>query len=428
MRKCPSCGMDNQPSAKFCGGCGAPLPEEAPVEIQPAENEASAAQPVARTPDKKKSVWMNAAILALVLVAGVLLFKGNGQSGKGQNKTDQGGKGQSGIGQSASCSTCDEILDLQEELQAALAENEDNSLSFDAFDRWNIKVETLSSEIQLLKDHECGMPIRQVEDQECFYGRYAGRYTGDWKSTSPCGEGVFFGSYMEGSARYVFTYSGEWSGGAPNGTGSMIRHREYLGTTSVGNWLCWFYEGTFANGALTGSGWSSRESSTGDRFEYFGGVYRDGFLEGQADFLHYIDGGLYDKGIAEGAQCVTVYSERQEILNTLNTAGAILVAGVASQYLFDVIDITLNGTNSSSFKNSSAGKWLASESASIKADLDMWYQNKEKEESKQQLYDTWQALESRVRWCETSPYDYVREDTDYFRSQAEEARNAYYAS
>jgi len=44
---------------------------------------------------------------------------------------------------------------------------------------------------------------------------------------------------------------------------------------------------------------------------------------------------------------------------------------------------------------------------------------------KKPLYDTWQTLEGRVKWCETSPYDYVWVDTEYFRDQADKARKAY---
>ncbi len=408
MRKCPNCGAESTSAANFCGECGARLPASPPAAVQTPENKVPIAQPAARASGKKQAFWKKAAIPVLVLIAGVLLFKG--------------------IGQLRSCPACNEILDLQNELQAALAENKDNSLTFDAYNRWNMEVTTLSNEIQLLKDHACNMPIRKVKNRACAYGRYVGSYTGDWKSTAPCGEGVFSGSYRAGSTQYVFTYSGEWSSGAPNGMGSMMEHREYLGASSQENWNSRFFEGAFVNGTLMGNGWSSTESSSGDRFEYFDGVYRDGLLEGQANFLQYRDGELYDKGIAEGIHYIPIYSERQEILNALQTAGVLLAVGVASKCLFDVIDITINGTDSRGFQNSSAGKWLEAESASIAADIEMWRMDKEQEESKKQLYDTWQALESRAKWCETSPYDYVQEDTDYFRNQADEAKKAYYAS
>ncbi len=408
MRKCPNCGMDNKPSANFCGRCGSRMPEVPPAETLKPESGASTVQPAPKVSARKWKSWKMAAALAIVLMAGVRLSKG--------------------IGRLHSCPSCDGILGLQEELQAVLAENEDNSLTFDDYNRWNIKVTTLSNEIQLLKDHECNMPIRQVEGQPYAYGRYEGSYTGDWKSTAPYGEGVFSGSYREGDTQYVLTYSGEWAGGAPDGTGAMMKHREYLGAGSQENWKSWLYEGAFVNGALTGSGWSGTESSTGDRFEYFDGVYRDGFLQGQANFLQYRDGELYDKGIAEGIHYAPVYSERQEVLNAVETAGAILVAGVAAKCLFDVIDLSISGTNSKSFQNSSAGKWLEEQRASIAADEEMWRRNKEKEESSKQLYDTWQALEGRAKWCETSEYYDVQDDADYFRSQADEARKAYDAS
>lgn len=402
MRKCPNCGMENNPSANFCGGCGTQLLAEAPGESQASENTSSAARSAVKPSGKK---FWKIAVPAFVLIAAVLLFRGTGQS--------------------HSCPDCDEILNLQEQLQEVMAENEDDSLILADYERWNAKVSTLSNEIQLLKDHECDMPIRKVKNQEYAYGRYEGTYTGEWKSTAPYGEGVFSGSYRTGATQYMVSYSGEWSGGAPNGTGSLMQHREYVGSGSQENWNSWLYEGTFANGKLTGSGWSSMESSTGDHVEYYNGVYRDGFLQGQADFLQYRDGKLYDKGVVEGLHYVPIYSARQEVLNALNTAGAIVVAGIAAKGLFDVIDITLNGTDSKSFQNSSAGRWLASESASIAAEMEQWQKNKEKEATKQQLQDTWKVLEDRVRWCETSPYDYVREDTDYFRSQAAEAKRAY---
>lgn len=403
MRKCPNCGMDNKDSANFCDRCGSRMPETEPAETPRPENKVSAAKASGR----KKKFWKKAAVLALVLIAGVLLFKG--------------------IGHLRTCPDCDEILVLQEELQEALAENADNSLTFDDYYRWNIKVTTLSNEIQLLKNHECNMPVRQVKNQPCAYGVYEGSYTGDWKSTAPYGEGVFTGSYWEGDVQHVLTYSGEWAWGAPNGTGSMVEHREYRGTGSMENWKSWLYEGTFVNGALTGSGWSSSESSTGERFEYFGGTYRDGFLAGQANFLQYKDGNLYDMGIVEGNNYAPIYSERQEVLNAIDTVGAILVAGVAAKCLFDVIDLTLNGTDSKWIQNSSAGEWLEQRRAEIAADEEMWRRNKEEAENKQQLYNEWQALEGQAKWCETSQYDDEREMTDYYYNQADEARKAYYA-
>ena len=114
MHKCPNCGMDNKPSANFCGRCGARLPSEAPAEARKPENEAPAARPAPS--DRKKNLWKKAAIPALVLIAGVLLFKG--------------------MGQLRSCPACDEILGLQQDLQEVLAENEDNTLTFDDYERW----------------------------------------------------------------------------------------------------------------------------------------------------------------------------------------------------------------------------------------------------------------------------------------------------
>ena len=67
--------------------------------------------------------WKLAAIPALILIA-VAIF-----------------------GPKDSCPTCDEILDLQKELQTVLKENEDNSLTFQDFDRWNTEVMALSSDI-----------------------------------------------------------------------------------------------------------------------------------------------------------------------------------------------------------------------------------------------------------------------------------------
>ncbi len=410
MSKCPNCGKENRPSANFCGRCGARLPAETPAASQEPQQEASGSQPAAMAPGREKRFWKKAVVPVLVLAAAVLLLRW--------------------IGQSRSCETCNEILGLQEELLSVLAENEDNSLTMDDYDRWEIKVSALSSEIQMLKDHECSMPIRKVKDHAYFYGRYEGTYTGEWKSTAPCGEGVFSGEYQEGSRQAVLTYSGEWAAGAPNGEGSLMEYEGYSNMGGECNWLTRLYEGTFVNGALTGSGWSCRESSTGDRYEYYDGVYQNGMLEGQANFLQYLDGGLYDKGIAEGYKYMTVYSERQEILNAIDTAGAVLIAGVAAKCLFDVIDITLNGTDSSRFQNSSAGKWLEQQREAIAADEEMWRQKKEKEESRQQLYNTWQNQEKLAQWWEDE-YEKDRNsenaeyNANYFRRKANEDKAAY---
>lgn len=378
MGKCPNCGMDNPSSAGFCGGCGARLSAE-----------------TSGTPGKKKSFWKKAAIPALALIAGVLLFKG--------------------IGQAHSCPTCNEILDLQQELQVVLAENEDNSLTFADYEQWNIKVATLSNELQLLKDHACDMPVRKVKNQEYAYGRYTGSYTGEWKSTAPCGEGVFSGSYMEGSTQYVVSYSGEWSGGAPNGTGSMIQHREYLDAGSQENWSSRLYEGAFVNGKLTGSGWHSIESSTGDRYEFYDGVYRDGFLEGQANYLQYKDGELYDKGIVEGLHFYPVYSMRQEIINDLKTAGVILVAGVSAKCIWDMVQQS----------NAESERYMAQLRARSEAEMADWQARKAEEESERQAYDNWQAAENQARWIETSPYDNIRAEADYYYGLADKAKKAY---
>ena len=60
---------------------------------------------------------------------------------------------------------------------------------------------------------------------------------------------------------------------APNGTGVLLEHREYQDNSSTENWTTRRYEGTFVDGKLTGSGWSSFESASGGRYEYFDGTY-----------------------------------------------------------------------------------------------------------------------------------------------------------
>lgn len=408
MSKCPNCGMDNKPSAKFCRGCGTQLPVETPVEIQVNPTVRPAAPPAAKKTGKKS--WMKVAIPALILIAAVALFK---QAG----------------GPKSSCPTCNEILDLQKQLQEVMKENEDNSLTFQDYDRWNTRVAALTSEIQSLKNHDCTMPVRKVKEQACTYDRYVGSYTGEWKSTAPCGEGIFTGTYWDGSTAFVCTYSGTWSNGVPNGTGAMVVHREYRAPDSQENWNSRFYEGSFVDGALTGSGWFCEESSSGIRMEYYGGVYRGGFPEGQANYLAYQDGELYDKGVAAptGRDYSVIYSQRQEILDTLETAGALVVAGVAGAGLIKLLDAAIGSTESESFKNSGAGKWLEEQRAAIAADMQMWQENKVKEEDKKQRYDTWQALESQVKWCETSRHDDEREQADYYRAQADQARKDYEA-
>lgn len=407
MRKCPNCGKENKPSANFCGGCGTRLPEDAPAGIQMPENRASAARPAAGTPGGKKRTWMKAAVPILILIIAVFVFRKAGPA----------------FMSAPACETCGKILELQNELQSVMAENQDNSLTMVDYEQWNIKVTTLSNEIQLLKDHECDAPIREVKNQTCSYGRYLGSYTGEWKSTMPYGEGVFSGSYMDGSTQYACTYSGTWSGGVPNGAGSMLEDREYLGDSNIENWASWLYGGTFVDGKLTGNGWVSFESSSGDRYEYFDGVYHNGYLEGQANFLHYRDGDLYDKGVAEGSKFIMVYSERQELLDTLQTVAGIAVVGLGAKWMFDMIDSALGPID----PNSSAGRWLETRRAELAADIEMQQEKRAKEETEKQLYDTWQAHEAQAKWCETSKYTDEQKWAEYHWDEADKAQEEYEA-
>lgn len=398
MCKCPRCGTENKPTASFCRTCGTRLSAEAPVEPRKSQNKTPAAPPAARASGKKMGFWKLAAIPALILIA-VAIF-----------------------GPKDSCPTCDEILDLQKELQTVLKENEDNSLTFQDFDRWNTEVMALSSDIQFLRDHECDMPTRKVKEEECVYGRYVGSYTGEWKSTVPCGEGSFVGSYQEGSTRFVCIYSGTWSGGAPNGTGVLLEHREYQDNSSTENWTTRRYEGTFVDGKLTGSGWSSFESASGDRYEYFDGTYHNGYLEGQVNFLQYRDGELYDKGIAEGSKFIPIYSERQEVTDTLQTLGALVVVGVG---LYELADLVFTAIDSEEFEITSGRSWIEDWADSLQASMAHWEEERAKDKTEKMLYDAWQSLEGRVESCETSKYIDEQEDAEYFRLQADEARKEY---
>lgn len=466
MRTCPKCGTELPSSAKFCRGCGALLPEESPLEgQQPVDQGAAspdASRPAvqattrtdAKAPSKKigKRPWLKVAVLAAVVVAGVLVFKDK-------------------IIPAPSCETCDKIAELQSELQTVLAKNEDHSLTMSDYMKWDMQVSTLASELQLLKDHECTIPARKVKDQKYFYGRYEGTYTGEWKSSAPCGNGVFSGSYQAESTQYDCVYSGEWSAGAPNGVGALLERREYVGDPDIENWTTRRYEGAFADGKLTGNGWSSFESSVSEGlYEYYDGVYDEGFLQGQATYLQYKDGRLYDKGTVEGLHYTPIYSQRQEALNTLKTAGALLTAGVAAKYLFSELataaDLAVNGTNSKSFQGSGAERWLEQQRQSIQAWSDDWdrkqaesetwqKQRKENEKAQQErrweeeqaqqdqrweeeklqreqqlensdrLFNEWKTLESQAKWSETSRYDDERANADYIRRQAEDAEYAY---
>lgn len=448
MRKCPQCGMELPSFAKFCRGCGARLPEETPAKRQQPVQETpvaqSAAQPTAqpaapaapKAPDSKKRPWMKIAVLAVVVVAGVLLFTGK-------------------IGPKPTCEICDKIAEKQAELQTVLARNADNTLVYPEYGVWDLQVSTLSGELQLLKDHECNMPVRTVKNQEYSYGRYTGTYTGEWKSTAPYNNGTFSGSYREGGTQYDCVYSGEWSAGAPNGVGAMLQRRDYVGSDTIENWTIWRYEGTFANGKLTGSGWSSFESSVSDGiFEYYDGVYDEGFLQGRATYLQYRNGMLYDKGIVEGINYTPISSQRQQALNTLKTAGVLLATGVAAKYFFselaEAADLTINGTDAKSFKGSRAEAWLEEQHQALEewsqewdrkqAQKEVerqqrWEQEKlerkerlEKERNSERLFNEWKTLEAQVKWCETSRYDDERANAEYVRREAEKAKDAYYAS
>lgn len=83
---CPKCGKENKDGAKFCAGCGNPLPvlQNAPLTEPPGINPDSG-KPSKKGKGKKKWIFIGAGAAALIIAAAVvmILFWGKGGTGKG---------------------------------------------------------------------------------------------------------------------------------------------------------------------------------------------------------------------------------------------------------------------------------------------------------------------------------------------------------
>lgn len=91
---CPKCGTQNPDGSKFCSGCGQPLAPAAQSASQPAPTSQPAPQPAAFATSRAAGpaaystagavrhtgiavgpVWLSYALIAVLVVAGVLLFQ-----------------------------------------------------------------------------------------------------------------------------------------------------------------------------------------------------------------------------------------------------------------------------------------------------------------------------------------------------------------
>lgn len=222
------------------------------------------------------------------------------------------------------CEVCEQIGKLQTELSEldAYLQSSDAVLMEGSYEveEKNERADSIRAQLQTMMNHECKTPVVNVTDQDYDWWGVSGKYTGEWKSTYPCGNGSFSGKHDYENGSVTVDYSGEWSGGMPNGTGELTRTSsfEYTGrpTSKI-------YKGQFLNGYLNGIGYYSEDFTT-TTFVIPSGNFRNNHLDGEAEYIQYnIDGSLYDRGTVVGTLKNTnngidyhmeiTYSERTEL-------------------------------------------------------------------------------------------------------------------
>lgn len=330
---CTECGTRNENDAAFCVNCGKPLTEEqnaAPTGnnayVPPVHAGAATqyrAQNNAVMPKRKGKAGMVIGTIVFVAAAiALMLFIRNMLSGETGSVRAGGG---------SECKVCAQIVKTQAALNEKRAENADRTLRDRELARWENQIEALSAELTGLYDHDCTASVKQVENEEFTYQLYDGVYTGDWRSVMPDGEGTYSGYYYSYGETFRISYSGEWERGAPNGEGVLAVYRGVEDGPYPHHYGECYY-GTFENGAMTGYGILSVIENSGNQYVYLDGYWENGKLTGQANYMQYVDGELYDRGIAEGSNRWIVFSERATLEAAIEDAvmigGLVLTAAV----------------------------------------------------------------------------------------------------
>ena len=400
---CPKCGAPNKAASRFCVKCGRELPDNQGISASAEGTYAAAASEAGsrkvvmhnKRSGKRKTVVI-ALFVMLALAAAMIMVR------------------KKGIG--ARCEACEEIAGLQEQLKAKLDENKDRTLKENDYTLWMNQVDALSGEIMSLCDHDCKMPVKTVKDQFFVYNRYVGTYSGDWQSVMPKGNGTFTGSYIDGET-FSFNYSGNWDAGKPNGTGMISKCRRYANEVEE-HYFAESYDGEISDGEAEGSGVYTTENTDGQRFEYYDARYEHGKMVGQANYLEYVDGQLYDRGIAEGSTQIPVYSERAAL--TAAAENAAFIAGIAITGGM-IIDYFQSG-------NAEIESYLENVRAENQADLNQYRTNQQLAEQRKQEAQRYkeQADYSYSKWQEAqnSGDDYdaglFESDFNYFSGLAGE--------
>ncbi len=220
------------------------------------------------------------------------------------------------------CKDCEKVAEIQielKELNEYIMANRAYEGSQE-FDEKESRYYDLHAQLELLMEHECTIPVTEVENKEYIMGGIIGKYTGEWKSSAPYGHGVYTAesNITNEDMKVKYVYDCEWSGGFPNGYGSV--------SATCSNWE-YYYEGNFVDSEYSGDGYYYYRSGSihyditgpfSDGFVYGNGTRREldsncnvifevkgtfkgNNLSGRGEFNEYDSkGNLIDYGIVEG--------------------------------------------------------------------------------------------------------------------------------
>lgn len=223
------------------------------------------------------------------------------------------------------CADCEKIEALQAELKE-ITEYINENREYEGTQEFDEKEEryySIYKQLELLMEHECTIPVVEVKDKEYIMGGLIGTYTGEWKSSSPCGHGVYTAKSNvknEDAVRH-YVYDCEWSGGYPNGYGTETCEGNKLDSTDTyykgyfvdgkynGEGYYYFkapgfhfdLTGTFTDGFMYGNGTRREYNSNGNIYFIVTVTFEGNVLAGRGDFKQYDDNGeLIDYGVCEG--------------------------------------------------------------------------------------------------------------------------------
>lgn len=159
---------------------------------------------------------------------------------------------------SSGCDKCERISEIQErvdDLNKYINENRINEGSAE-FEKNEQELKNLNDQLDTLLQHDCPLPVENVENKEYRYGGYIGTYTGEWKYNAPNGEGSY--EAISDNGKEKISYTGSWARGSIDGYGTYYHYNELNGGEEK------FYEGEFKDNKFHGQGFYKRISPSGD--------------------------------------------------------------------------------------------------------------------------------------------------------------------